>query len=404
MHASAALSGLPRARLREALRALEDSSLLARDRQGRYRMHDLVRSFAVGMAHRDMTGDVREAALRRAVDFYLHTSHVADRLLHPHRTPVHEPEPGAHPQLLPDAPAAATWLRTEHTCVLAARHIAAHHGWHRATWRLAWALNTFYRRSGEHHRLVAMWQTALRAAEQLRDPAALSIAHRSLGCAQAELGHHVDALAHLAQAVNLAWDNEDHANHALAQEAMARTLGEFGQHRAALSTAIHAHECFRSLSHPIGEARALNDIGWFAARLGRYQQARTHCGNALAMHRRHNNPEGEARTLYNLGHIDHLTDDHVQAVRHHQQALLLFRALGDLHAQAQTLDVLGCSHAALDQDQEAGAVWQEAVQLYRAQQRTDDADRIAHSLQASTAPHTKNTIRCCHKNAESGPS
>ncbi|WP_063797492.1 AfsR/SARP family transcriptional regulator [Saccharothrix sp. NRRL B-16348] len=404
VHAATALSGLSPARLREALRALEDSSLLARDRQGRYRMHDLVRGFAVSMAHRDLTGDVREAALRRAVDFYLHTAHVADRLLHPHRTPVHDSEPGAHTLLLPDAPAAATWFRTEHTCVLAAHHIAAHHGWHRPTWRLAWALNTFYRRSGEHHRLVVMWQTALRAAEQLRDPAALSIAHRSLGCAHAELGHHTDALAHLAQAVNLAWDHEDHANHALAQEAMARTLGEFGQHQAALSTAIHARECFRSLSHPIGEARALNDIGWFAANLGRYQQARTHCGNALVMHRRHNNPEGEARTFYNLGHIDHLTDNHVQAVRHHQQALLLFRELGDLHAQAQTLDVLGCSHTALDQDQEAEAVWQEAMQLYRAQQRTDDADRIEHSLQASSAPHTKNTIRCCHKNAEPGPS
>ncbi|MEK8169747.1 hypothetical protein NKH77_07910 [Streptomyces sp. M19] len=64
------------------LRALEEASLLDRDPAGRYSMHDLIADYAVETA-RQLDERVRRSALRRVVDFYLHTAHTADRLLRP---------------------------------------------------------------------------------------------------------------------------------------------------------------------------------------------------------------------------------------------------------------------------------------------------------------------------------
>ncbi|MEO6082298.1 MAG: transcriptional regulator, SARP family protein, partial [Umezawaea sp.] len=55
------------------LAELEANHLVAQPEPGRYRMHDLVRLYATEQASQ------QEAALRRVVDFYLHTAHAADR-------------------------------------------------------------------------------------------------------------------------------------------------------------------------------------------------------------------------------------------------------------------------------------------------------------------------------------
>ncbi|GAA1300266.1 hypothetical protein GCM10009634_58250 [Saccharothrix xinjiangensis] len=85
--AATALTGLPRARTREVLRALEDHCLLERRPHGRYRMHDLIRAYA-----NTCDTPARQAALERVVDFYLHTASAAAHLLDPHHAPI-RPDP-----------------------------------------------------------------------------------------------------------------------------------------------------------------------------------------------------------------------------------------------------------------------------------------------------------------------
>ena len=75
-----ALSGLSPAGARNALSVLEEASLLERRPDGRYAMHDLIRAYAATIAH-DLPDDVRETAVTRVMDFYLHTAFAADRLL-----------------------------------------------------------------------------------------------------------------------------------------------------------------------------------------------------------------------------------------------------------------------------------------------------------------------------------
>ncbi|HEY8981932.1 MAG TPA: helix-turn-helix domain-containing protein, partial [Streptomyces sp.] len=67
--AAAGLTGLGAGRTRSVLRRLEQSSLIAQDTAGRYRMHDLIRRYAATVHTMD------DAGLRRVLDFYTHTAY-----------------------------------------------------------------------------------------------------------------------------------------------------------------------------------------------------------------------------------------------------------------------------------------------------------------------------------------
>ncbi|WIY00814.1 hypothetical protein QRX60_43300 [Amycolatopsis mongoliensis] len=60
--------------MRPLLQAPETACLAQEHHPRRYRMHDLVRLHAAELAHRDLSEEDREAAaLRRLIDFHLHT-------------------------------------------------------------------------------------------------------------------------------------------------------------------------------------------------------------------------------------------------------------------------------------------------------------------------------------------
>ncbi|HEX6341962.1 AfsR/SARP family transcriptional regulator [Umezawaea sp.] len=366
---------------RTALSALEEASLIGRRPRGRYAMHDLVRDYAAATAH-ELPADVRENALTRVVDFYLHTASTADRLLDPHRQVVRldPPAPGVHPHPLPDAASALAWLEAEHPTLVATQHAAVALRRHAVVWHFARVLGLFRARRGYGRDALTSWRLALDAAAHLPDPAVLSRTHRFLGHACSQQGLHDEAVEHMERALDLAARHQDPDELANTHMALSLAWGARGDDRKALDHARHALDLFRSGDHPVREADALNMVGWCASRLGDHDTARDHCRAALALHRRHHYPVGEAETLDSLGLIAHRTGDHRQAVDHYQQALTLFRTHGDTRYVAGTLDHLGHAHAALGQHDQARAAWEEAAALYRDQGKDADADRVRGQL------------------------
>ncbi len=71
--AAASLAGLPVRATRRALAELTAASLLSEHVPGRYALHDLLRAYAAEQARQIETADERRAAIRRALDHYLHT-------------------------------------------------------------------------------------------------------------------------------------------------------------------------------------------------------------------------------------------------------------------------------------------------------------------------------------------
>ncbi|MFC3896811.1 BTAD domain-containing putative transcriptional regulator [Lentzea rhizosphaerae] len=380
--AVAALTGLPPVHARKALSALAEASLLERRPHGRYAMHDLVRAYAATTAH-DLPDEVREAALVRVTDFYLHTAYEADRLLEPTRHDLQPdpPAPGVKPHPLSDADAAFAWLDAEHTALIASQRVAIALGRHNAVWQLAWVLAIFHARQGHHLRdELAMWRAAVDAAAHVPDPAIRTRTHRLLGHACCRLGMYEEAIRHLDESLLLAVRHGDTSQQAHTHLELAFTWERLGDDRQALDHARHTLELCRTLDHPVYEAQALNAVGWYAARLGDFDTARHHCRSALTLHRRHHHPPGEADALDSLGLIAHGAGDHREAIDHYLQALSVYRTLGNTYQVADSLENIGHPHTKLGQHDKARKTWQEALELYREQGRDDDAARVQRQL------------------------
>lgn len=359
------------------LRALERVSMIEQHAPGRYRLHDLVKLFALGQARR-LPAETQDAARRRLIDFYLHTAHSADVLLEPHRPPISlaPPAPGTRVRPVPDPMA---WFAAEHANLLAAQRVATEH---QAVWQLAWSLNTFHSRRGLRHDRLAVWRAALDATAGLPDPGPRTRVLRLLGYACASLGRHEEATAHLYEALRLAELQHDLTEQGRAHQTLASAWELRGEQRRSFDHSLAALKVFRALDRPVWVAEALNAAGWSAAALGEHDTAREHCQAALVLHREHRNTDGEADTLDSLGYIAHQTGDHSQAVDHYRQAAALFREIGYTYAGAETLERLGHSHVPLAQYDQARSVWREALAIYQAQQRTTDAERVQAALDA----------------------
>jgi hypothetical protein len=114
--AAAALAGLAQRPARRLLDDLGRAHLLEEYLPGRYRFHDLLRADAAECAEDEATDSDRLAAVRRLLDWYLHTTHNANRVLWAkHRDLVALADTDVTPvRFAADAPALA-WYDTEPT-------------------------------------------------------------------------------------------------------------------------------------------------------------------------------------------------------------------------------------------------------------------------------------------------
>ncbi|WP_184944982.1 AfsR/SARP family transcriptional regulator [Kitasatospora kifunensis] len=214
--AAASLLGRSPAATRAALRELEAVHLLEQHAPGRYRMNDLIRLYAAEYR----TAQSCERALRRVLDFYLHTAAAGDHALGPDRFQHPELEPpldGVTPQPLADRRAARSWFRAERTCLLAAQRLADRQGWDTLVWQLARVLDGFLKWQEQPHDQVAVWHRGLAAAERLGAVAARAWAHHCLADACTRTGDRTSARHHArlariaaADSGGPAWDERIH--------------------------------------------------------------------------------------------------------------------------------------------------------------------------------------------------
>ncbi len=380
--AASHLTGLDVARVGSVLQALVSSSLLQEYEPARFRMHELVRLYAIGRARQLRAGEESSKMIRRIIHYYLYVSYVADHVLDPDSQPI-EPLPAKPEGEVPDVAsreAAVEWFATEHANLLAAQQVASDNGWHHEVWQLAWSLHTYHWLRGHLRDDVDMWRTALVSAERLGTALPRAICHQMLGHACSRHGQHSEALRHLETAIALADETGIPANVAATHHAAAHVYGRTEDFLAALEHAQQALRLYRLIGAPLREAWALNMVGAFAGRVDQEELARRSCDEALALFRRQRYQAGEAAALDGLGQLAAQAGDTHAALKHYEDALALRRSMGNTYAEAETLRRLGDCLIESGRGVEAKAAWREAELLFLAQNRTVEAEQVRSRL------------------------
>jgi len=363
LSAAASLCGQPAEQVRSALAELTRAHMVAEPVPGRYAFHDLLRAYAAELVRGVDTEAERHAATHRVVDYYVHSAHAADRILHPERDPITLAplQPGVTVHHLTDNGQALTWFAIEHPALLGGLRLAAGARLDSQTCQLVWAFAAFLDWRGHWQDLAETQRAGLVAARRLGDRPEQARAQRCLGSAYTRLGRYNDARANLEDALNLFHALGDTTGGAHAHLHVCEVYERLGRHADALHHARLTLELARRAGNPRWCARGLNAVGWYHALLGEYRQALTHCEQALALQEEMGDRDGAADSWDSLGYAHHHLGEYERAIECYQRAVELWREIGRRHGQADTLVNLGDTLAALDRPDSAREAWRQAL-------------------------------------------
>jgi DNA-binding SARP family transcriptional activator/transcriptional regulator with XRE-family HTH domain len=283
---AASLAGVPRGQAGLALTELCDEHLLTEHAPGRYGFHDLLRAYAAERAHDSDSDAERRAAVRRVLDYYLHTASRAAALLCPYRTQVtwSRPPPSVVLEEIGGPAQAAEWFENERHALLAIIRQAAdeYHAPH--AWELPWIAGWHFHDQVHRQRLVVAQESALAVAVRQGDLAGQAMARQHLGWLRFLLGDTVSAHDYLDEADKLARQLDDGRLRGLTGLSRAYVLHSQNYPREAMT------QVGRALRHchagnPGGDAQARYAIGWHSVQLRDCQHATNFTSQVLTLYR-----------------------------------------------------------------------------------------------------------------------
>ncbi|MER6717144.1 NB-ARC domain-containing protein [Streptomyces sp. NPDC000877] len=143
------------------LRTLVTASFVEASRDGRYRMHDLVRLHARERAAEEEPPTEEKAMTRRVTTHYLALTAFADRALRKERLRIADLSPllrsADDPFAVGTGPSPLEWLDAERHAILAVLRAASRHRLHSLVWPLAEAFTALFLR----HRYLEAWKESL---------------------------------------------------------------------------------------------------------------------------------------------------------------------------------------------------------------------------------------------------
>lgn len=363
--AAASLAGLPPARAGEALAELADVGLVNEYTNGRFDLHDLLRLYATEMLGTRQSVAERRAVGQRMLDHYLHTAWAAAAAITPTRNLANlEPAAlGASPEVIADSGQAFAWLEVEHQALMRAVAYAADNGFDVHAWQLPWALTDFLHRGGSWSDFAASQQIALAAAWRLGDVDAQSRGHRYIGRACFQLQDFDRAFDHLTQALELRRRLGGPADEAGISLDLCLVHEQRGDCDRALRSAQHALSLYRSARHRIGEAHALDSVGWYLALRRDYPEALRCCGRALELCQELGYKIAEGHAWHSLGFIHRQISQSAQAITCYKRALGIYRQLMDRYYESKVLTDLGDAYHIAGDLPNARHAWRDALAI-----------------------------------------
>lgn len=362
VEAAASLAGVEVGQVRRHLRELASASLVSRDAEGRYVLHDLVRAYGIELVEQE--GDDRLTAETRLLDYLRHNAYVAG--LHVSRYKEDPPGPAAEGVVLVEVGSRGEgldWYRQEEaTTAAVVRAVRDPRLLRRCVdLVLSWVgYNTVVGRWAEE---AAAERIALDAALVLDEPLCIVRSALNLARALVETGN----LDEPDEVIEVAQGRMDR----LADADRARAEGNIGWIRdyqkrpvESIQHSRNALALYRKLRQHDKIARALSDMSWDLAALGDHQESIAACEEALPMLREAGDRRTEANTWSTLGYARQGLGDLDAAVSAYEQSLRILEEVLDHHSQAETWDLLASAQLERGDREKARAGWTRAAELF----------------------------------------
>jgi tetratricopeptide (TPR) repeat protein len=299
--------------------------------RGRWRLHDLVRAFGVGVVNGDAgLLEEGEAARERVLAFYYRWADAADdRLRWLPGMPV--------PERFADRAGALAWFDGERAGLVAAVQWAREERYADRAVRLSQCLGEYldWRRAFDD--LITVCGAAREAAHRAGNRVKEAVAWNSLGNALQETGRVEEAIDAHTRARDLFKTAGDRHREAGAWNNLGGALREVGR----AEEAVDAHTRARDLHQVEGdrhrEAGAWGNLGFALVEVGRVEEAIDAHTQARDLHQVVGDRHGEARAWNNLGATLAEAGQVEEAVEAYEKALERFREFDDWYRLGRTL-------------------------------------------------------------------
>lgn len=369
-----------------ALTMLTTHSLLAPagvDAMGhpRYRMHDLVRAFAIERLAEDTVG--RDVAMERLLCGWMELANLAS-VAAVGQEPWYPPPldldmeryvPGAARALITANPDG--WFATEAMAIAAVVRVACDEGWHRLAYGIATRLSAFLFRQGLRRESEDMWRTAMHAAfaggdrwlaEEGRHHVASLIIEEPGGPERARpmLDLCVDSFREIGHYQGLA---RALALRATCDYMIARDGGPPPPGESARGLQ-HALELTLATGDRYAQVACLRALGLTASVRGEHAAALETIGQAVELGRRIAAEIGEQTyriwALVSLAAVQVAAGHYEQALATATQTRLLIPGAGTRSAEGAILEQAGDAMVGLGRLQEAASLFEEAAGVFAA--------------------------------------
>jgi len=340
----------------------------------RWRLHDLVRVFGVGVVEGDAgLWEEGEVARERVLGFYLRWARAADGWL--------RWLPGMPaPERFGDRAGALAWLDSERAGLVAMVQWAREARFAATAVRLSQCLGEYlvWRRSFDD--LITVCGIAREAAHRAGNRAGEAIAWDSLGIALRETGRAGEAVDAHTKARDLYQAAGDRQGEAIAWDSLGVALQEAGR----VEEAIDAHTRARDLCQAAGdrhsEASAWNNLGGALWEAGRAEEAIDARARARDLYQAVGDRRREAIAWNNLGATLRDTGRAEEAIEAYKKALDGYREFEDWYGTGQTLYNLAIAHQHAARPTEARTHYLQAAAAYtRANAPTEAAAAQSHA-------------------------
>ncbi|MFF2044379.1 tetratricopeptide repeat protein [Kitasatospora sp. NPDC058170] len=325
---------------------------------GRWRMHDLVREYALeGGADAG-----REQALARLLEAYSALAGAAG-------DDLYALPGGEAPGLFADPPAALAWLDTERANLIGAVHAARRAGLHRLARELPLNLGRYLNQNRYFDDLIDITEVAREAARAVGDRLGEARTWNNLGLSFGNLRRADEAIDAHRRAIALFQDLGDLQGEARAWNNLGLALRLVRRFDESVEAQQRDIAISRELGDRHGEATGLTNLGTALNLARRLDEAVAVGREAVELLQRTGDRYAEGMAWHNLGTALNGVRRFEEAAAAHERAITIHRETGDRHSEAGAVNGLGAALMELHRVEEAVTTFEHAIALH---QEVDD--------------------------------